>query len=91
MTITETDTFEQAGNISSTDIPDGLAVSDMEGKEVHFLNPVAGAVFLLCDGAHDARAIAAILAEEYGLSDPPLHDVVNCLAELQSFGIIRKT
>ncbi len=33
MTITETDTFEQAGNISSTDIPDGLAVSDMEGKK----------------------------------------------------------
>lgn len=91
MTITDTDTFEQAGNISSTDIPDGLAVSDMDGKEVHFLNPVASAVFLLCDGAHDARAIAAILAEEYGLSEPPLQDVVNCLAELHSFGIIRKT
>ena len=91
MSITETDRFEQASNITSTDVPDGLAVSDMEGKEVHFLNPVASAVFLLCDGAHDARAIAAILAEEYGLAGPPLQDVVNCLAELQSSGIIRKT
>jgi hypothetical protein len=91
MTITETDIFVQAGNTASTDIPDGLAVSDVDGKEVHFLNPVASAVFLLCDGAHDARAIAAILAEEYGLAEPPLQDVINCLGELQSFGIIRKS
>lgn len=73
-----------------TDIPDGLAVNDANGTEVHFLNPVAGAIFLLCDGTHDAGAIAVILKEEFSIPEPPIEDVLSCLADLVASGIIRK-
>ena len=90
MSVAENDVFVRADTFSLTDIPDGLAVNDADGQEVHFLNPVAGAVFLLCDGTHDARTIAAILEEEFSLQEPPLQDVLNCLSECLSLGIVRK-
>ncbi|MFN4140944.1 PqqD family protein [Aestuariivirga sp.] len=90
MTIGETDIFQKTDGMSCTDIPDGLAVTGADGKEVHFLNPVAGAVYLLCDGAHDARGVATILREEYALEDAPVGDVIGCLRELAASGLIRK-
>jgi hypothetical protein len=85
-----TDVFEKNEHFSYTDIPDGLAVNDAAGEAIHFLNPVASAVFLLCDGAHDANAIAAILKEEFALPDPPIQDVLACLSELAAETLIRK-
>jgi hypothetical protein len=90
MTIAETDIFEKVQGMSLTDIPDGLAVSDAAGREVHFLNPVASAVLLLCDGAHDASSIAAILKEEFRLEEAPVQHVVSCLVELEASGVVRK-
>ena len=90
MTIAETDIFEKAEGMSCADIPDGLAVTGAEGREVHFLNPVAGTVYLLCDGAHDARSMATILREEYALEEAPIGDVIGCLAELAASGLVRK-
>lgn len=90
MTIAATDLFEKAQGLSLTDIPDGLAVHDAEGKDVHFLNPVAGAVLLLCDGAHDGSRIAAILQEEFGLAEAPVQQVLTCLVELEACGVIHR-
>jgi hypothetical protein len=90
MNMTKNDVFQRNEGFSFTDIPDGLAVNDAEGKAMHFLNPVASAVFLLCDGVLDATAIAAILKEEFKLEDAPIQDVLNCLAELESEAMIRK-
>lgn len=85
-----TDVFEKNEDFSYTDIPDGLAVNDAAGEAVHFLNPVASAVFLLCDGAHDANTIAAILKEEFALPEPPVQDVLAFLGELAAESMIRK-
>ena len=90
MTVSEDEMFTRATGLSFTDIPDGLALNDTEGKEVHFLNPVASAIFLLCDGAHDARSIATILREEFSLADSPLADVLNCLNDLEANNLIQK-
>ena len=90
MKIADTDRFEKAPGMLATDIPDGLALNDAEGKDIHFLNPVAGAVFLLCDGAHDARGIAAIIQEQYALDSAPVDDVIGCLAELAASGVITR-
>jgi hypothetical protein len=90
MSISETDVFQKAEGFSFTDIPDGLAVNDAEGEAIHFLNPVASAVFLLCDGALDAAAIAAILKEEFALECAPIQDVLKCLAELEAESVIQK-
>ena len=90
MTIAEADIFEKDGAFLFTDIPDGLAVNDADGQEIHFLNHVAATVLLLCDGDHDVRSIALILQEEFGLPESPLQDLRDCLAERLANGIIRK-
>lgn len=90
MHISRTDVFGKNEDISFTDVPDGLALHDARGDAIHFLNPVASAVFLLCDGAHDANSIALILKEEFGLDHEPLQDVLNCLANLETETLIRK-
>ena len=90
MDISKTDVFDKDNKISFTDIPDGLAVHDMSCETVHFLNPVASAVFLLCDGTHDANSIAVILKEEFSLEHEPMQDVLNCLANLETKTLIRK-
>jgi len=90
MSISESDVFQKAEGLSFTDIPDGLAVNDADGEAIHFLNPVASAVFLLCDGVLAAAAIAAILKEEFALNEAPIRDVLNCLAELEIESMIHK-
>jgi hypothetical protein len=90
MSVSVADVFQKAEGVSFTDIPDGLAVNDAEGEAIHFLNPVASAVFLLCDGALDAAAIAAILKEEFALEETPIRDVLNCLAELEAESMVQK-
>ena len=90
MSISEASVFEKPAGYTLTEIPDGLAITDTDGKSVHFLNPAASAIFLLCDGQTGVGRIAAILKEEYGLPDAPLKDVMACLAELESAEMIRK-
>ena len=90
MNISETDVFQKAEGVSFTDIPDGLAINDTEGEAIHFLNPVASTVFLLCDGTHAASTIAAILKEEFALKEAPIQDVLSCLAELETESMIHR-
>lgn len=90
MSISEATIFEKPDGYALTDIPDGLAITDADGKAVHFLNPVASAIFLLCDGRTDAGSIATILKEEFGLAEAPLKDVVDCLADLEAAAMIRQ-
>lgn len=90
MTISTTDKCQKTEGYSVVEVPDGLAVNDPTGDAIHFLNPVAGAVFLLCDGKLDATGIARILAEEFALAAPPLSDVLGCLNELAANGLIGK-
>lgn len=90
MSMSETSIFEKREGFALTDVPDGLAITDADGKAVHFLNPAASAIFLLCDGENDIRRIATILKEEYALPEPPLKDVFDCLKELEVAEMVRK-
>jgi hypothetical protein len=90
VSISERSVFQKPEGFALTDIPDGLAITDADGRAVHFLNPVASAIFLLCDGNNDIRSIATILKEEYGLPDAPVKDVSDCQAELAASDMIRK-
>lgn len=54
-------------------------------KDVHFLNPVASAIFLPSDGALDPRSIATILLEEFSLAD-----VWNCLTNHEANSLMGK-
>jgi PqqD family protein of HPr-rel-A system len=67
---------------------DGLVVYDPARDLVHHLNPTAAVIFDLCDGTRDAAAIAATLAEVFGLDSPPKEAVRAGLAELAEQGLI---
>lgn len=47
---------------------------DPKQQELHVLNATAALVWTLCDGDHDATAIAHEIAET--LREPPSHDAV---------------
>ncbi|MFN8022123.1 MAG: PqqD family protein [Acidimicrobiales bacterium] len=62
-----------------SEVKDGLIVFDPVTDVVHHLNASAAVVFALCDGERDLTGIAAVMAEAYGLDDPPLAEVRACV------------
>lgn len=80
--------YRRIDKLDRNEIEGGYFVSDVARGKVHFLNPTAAAVFELCDGAHDADAIASVLATAFGLAAPPQADVQACLASLRDEGLI---
>jgi len=67
---------------------DGLVVYDPARDLVHHLNPTASVIFDLCNGAHDAEAVAAVLAEVFRVDAPPLDAASAGLEELAERGLI---
>lgn len=62
--------------IEIRDLPDGLAVLDIESEAVHVLNPAAAFVLSMCDGtrsvaelAEELRGAVPDLSEEQALAD----------------------
>jgi hypothetical protein len=80
--------YRRIEGLDRNEIEDGYFISDAARGKVHFLNPTAAAVFELCDGAHDADAIARALAVAFALAAPPKTDVESCLATLSAQGLI---
>jgi hypothetical protein len=70
------------------EVRDGLIVYDSGRDRVHYLNATASVVFTLCDGEHDASAMAAELAELFGV-DLPQTEVDDCLARFATEGLLR--
>jgi hypothetical protein len=71
-----------------TDVEDGFVAYDPERDRVHFFNHTAAVVFELCDGTKSEKDIAVLLQRAYELPDPPEAEVVECLAQLRSEGLI---
>ncbi|MBK1870569.1 PqqD family protein [Taklimakanibacter albus] len=80
--------YRRIEGLVRNEIEGGYFVSDVARGKVHFLNPTAAAVFELCDGAHDADAIASVLTAAFGLAAHPTSDVETCLASLRDEGLI---
>jgi PqqD family protein of HPr-rel-A system len=68
---------------------DGLVVYQESRDWVHHLNATAALILQLCDGTHDADAIAAFLARGFEMDEPPLEETRACLAKLAEEGLIR--
>jgi hypothetical protein len=80
---------EAIADLEVNEVPDGLVIYDVRTDQVHYLNPSAAAVFVLCTGARDTAAIADGLQSVFQLPDPPVAEVTTCLAELSQQGLIR--
>ena len=70
-------------------VKDGLIVYDPARDRVHYLNNTAAAIFTLCDGAHDADAIAATVTELFGADTLTRDEIDDCLHQLESEGVLR--
>lgn len=68
--------------VEINEVPDGLVVYDTAAGRVHYLNPTAAAVYLLCTGEADVEAIAAEVQELWELPEAPLQVVRECIADL---------
>lgn len=68
---------------------DGLVIYDPATDRVHHLNPSAGVILQLCDGEHDAEAIADFVARGFDMAEPPIDDTRRALAQLEQEGLIR--
>jgi hypothetical protein len=77
-----------AGGLDVHEAEDGLVVYVAATDTVHHLNKTAGVIFGLCDGTRDTAAIAAEVAELFGLDEPPLDETVTCLSDLVERGLV---
>jgi hypothetical protein len=82
-------TFVACVGLEVTHAPDGYVIYDVTAEKVHYLNPTAGIVYELCDGATSARAIGDFLKTAYELDTPPLDMVRDCLISLLDQGLVR--
>ena len=71
------------------EVKDGLIVYEPERDRVHYLNATAAVVFTLCDGTHDVTGIAELVGTAYGLDEPPVAEVEECLDQLRAEGLLR--
>lgn len=79
--------YRQAPNTTSIEVPEGLVVY-IDEAVLHYLNPTAAAVFLLCATPLVDSQVAQVLQEEYCLGEPPLDEVRRLLEELLKAQIV---
>jgi hypothetical protein len=82
-------TFVANDGLEVTHAPDGCVVYDAGREKVHYLNPTAGIVYELCDGANSLQTIGAFLGQAYGLDQDPIEATRDCLKSLIAEGLIR--
>lgn len=70
-------------------VDDGFVVYQASHDRVHYLNHTAGILLELCNGAHDAPALAGLLRRAYSLQSDPAEEVTTCLASLRKQELIR--
>ncbi len=75
-------------DLEINEVRDGLIVYDGTRDRVHYLNATASVVFVLCDGDHEASAMADEIGALFGV-DPPRAEVADCLASLATEGLLR--
>ena len=68
---------------------DGVVIYQRDRKKIHYLNHTAGLVLELCDGQHRPAELARIVAEAYGIAEPPHEDVLTCLQDLMTKELVR--
>jgi hypothetical protein len=75
-------------DLEINEVRDGLIVYDATRDRVHYLNATASVVFTLCDGDHDASAMADEMADLFEVA-PPRSEVDDCLASFATEGLLR--
>jgi Coenzyme PQQ synthesis protein D (PqqD) len=74
--------------IQVNEVTDGYVVYDPSRERVHYLNHTAVLLLELCTGQVKARDLPALLQKAYGLPEPPVAEVADCLEKLLQEGLV---
>ncbi len=79
----------QVGVSEVNEVADGLVLYQRTPERVHYLNRTASVVYELCTGENSVQQIAALVGDAFGLPQPPLSEVGDCVATLRGQGVVR--
>jgi radical SAM protein with 4Fe4S-binding SPASM domain len=72
-------------------VEDEIVIYDPKNHNVHHLNPVAGVIWDLCDGNHDAKEIAEEIVDVLEADQSQVEgDVTKTIEEFQSKGLLEE-
>lgn len=78
--------FRTTSDLEPTQVPDGFVIYDEANEKVHYLNPVASVIYLLCDGKRSVSNIQLVLRDAYDLEEDVALDAF--FAELVQAGLV---
>jgi Coenzyme PQQ synthesis protein D (PqqD) len=79
---------EAKPGLDVNEVPDGLVIYDTERDRVHYLNPTAALIFVLCTGDNDEATIAEQVGLAYALDRAPAEETATALANLRAEGLL---
>jgi Coenzyme PQQ synthesis protein D (PqqD) len=80
----------KSADVLELDMGDGLILYNHDGDLVHHLNPSAGLIWQLCDGAVTVGQLGAEIAEQYGLDvETAQGEVAAVVAEFDTLGLVQ--
>ena len=74
--------------IEISEVADGYVIYDPKRDRVHYLNQTAAVVLELCNGQVTAGELVALIQDAYGLPEPPVEEVADCVQRLIEEGLI---
>lgn len=81
--------YVRRGDLIEHELDGECLIYDALTANTHRLNETAFAIWNVCDGAHDARAIAADLADRYDVSmDVASENVERFIGQLLALGLV---
>jgi hypothetical protein len=78
----------RAAGLEVHEAQDGLVVFDPTTDRVHHLNATAAVLFELCATPRSVTELGALVADLYGLDDPPTAEIDEGLRQLLAEGIL---
>jgi hypothetical protein len=78
----------QIEGLTLTAVDDGFIIYETERDRVHYLNPTASLVLILCDGTNAAEEIPLLLQRQFDLPEPPEGEVADLLGQFVEEGLV---
>ena len=82
--------FKAVGNFEVSQVPDGFVIYDEANEKVHYLNPSAAVMYMLCDGQRTEDEIISFIKDAYDLGDTDL-EFAAFFDDLEKAGLVCKT
>jgi hypothetical protein len=75
-------------DLELTPVADGFIAYDEARDRVHYLNPTAALVFVLCSGSNTADDMARLIQAQFDLDAAPQQEIDALLAQFADEGLV---